>query len=298
MWIAQTFHDFTRHAMSPVAAVALHSAIGAFFIAAITALAALLQPTRIRMKWANWAGAFATGSLIGYFAIRFANTGTEPLQNMFDVVGLSALFLALVYFVAIRMKKLESVGAFAYPAIAVIFLVNLLLARTATQGGDAPITSPLLVAHIVLIILAYGVFFMATVAAVMFLLQERMLKKRKDPSFMRTFPSLESLRSLVNACVVIGLPLVTVGFALGFASFRAEDWAHVYSNPKVLSSLVLWLVLLAVVIGRRFGWLHGRRHFYLVLVGFALVLATYVGLGLVEARDKGTNPPNIEGKSG
>ena len=298
MWLAQNFHEFSRHAMSPVASVALHAAIGAFVIAAITSLAALLQPTRVRMRWADWAGGFATGALVAYFAIRFSNTGTEPLQNMFDVVGLSALFLAVVYFVATRMKKLESVGAFAYPAIAVIFLVNLLLARTATEGGDTPITSPVLVAHIVLIILAYGVFFMATVAAIMFLLQERMLKRRKDPAFMRSFPSLESLRRLVNACVLIGLPLVTVGFALGFASFRAEDWAHVYSNPKVLSSLVLWLVLLAVVVGKRFGWLHGRRHFYLVLVGFALVLATYVGLGLVESRDRAAPPAQLDGKSG
>jgi ABC-type uncharacterized transport system permease subunit len=295
--LLQTFHEFTSHAMSPVAAVALHAAIGAFIIAAIIALAALLQPTRARMSWADWTGAFATGALVAYFAVRFARTGTEPLQNMFDVVGLSALFLALVYFAATRLKKLESVGAFAYPAIVVIFLVNLLLAGTATQGADAPITSPLLIAHIVLIILAYGVFFMATVAAVMFLLQERMLKKHKDPAFMRSFPSLESLRRLVNACVLIGLPLVTVGFALGFVSFRTEDWAQIYTNPKVLSSLVLWLVLIAVVIGRRFGWLHGRRHFYLVLVGFALVLVTYVGLGLVEARGK-TDVAGVERNPG
>ncbi|MCB9933814.1 MAG: cytochrome c biogenesis protein CcsA [Planctomycetes bacterium] len=284
--LLQTFHQFSQHAMSPTAAIALHVAIGAFIIAAVTALAALLQPTRVHMRWADWAGALGTGSLLAYFVARFISAGTEPLQNMFDVVTLSALFLALIYFVATRVRKLPSIGAFAYPAIAIIFLVNLMLAGTATQGADAPLDSPLLVVHIVLTILAYGVFFLATVAAVMFLLQERMLKKHKDPAFMRSFPPLESLRRLVNSCILVGLPMLTLGFALGFAAFDAAAWSNILHNPKVITSLVLWLVLLAAFVGRRVGLLHGRRHYYMVLVGFALVLTTYIGLGVVEARNR------------
>ena len=295
--LLQSFHEFSSNAMTPVAAIALHAAIGLFIVAAITALAALLQPTRVHMRWADWAGALATGSLIAYFAARFIHDGTEPLQNMFDVVGLSALFLAVVYFVATRVKKLGSVGAFAYPAIVVIFLVDLLLARTVTDPGTEKVTSPLLIAHIILVILAYGVFFMATVAAVMFLLQERTIKTHKDPAYMRSFPPLESLRRLVDTCLMIGLPLLTLGFAFGFARFTSEDWAHIYRNPEALSSIVLWLVLLAVVVGRRAGWLHGRRHFYMVLVGFALVLVTYIGLGVVQAKGLPTMQ-NTEGKTG
>lgn len=284
--LLQTFHDFSRQAMSPTAAIALHASIAAFIVAAVTALAALLQPAKVRMRWADWAGAVGTGALLAYFVARFISAGTEPLQNMFDVVTLSALFLALIYFVATRVRKLPAIGAFAYPAIAIIFLVNFMLAGTVTAGSDTPLGSPLLVVHIVLTILAYGVFFMATVAAVMFLLQERMLKKHKDPAFMRSFPPLESLRRLVNGCILIGLPMLTVGFALGFVSFSAEDWENILHNPKVITSLVLWLVLLAAFIGRRAGLLHGRRHYYMVLVGFALVLTTYVGLGVVEARNR------------
>lgn len=284
--LLQTFHDFSRQAMSPTAAIALHASIAAFVVAAVTALAALLQPSKVHMRWADWAGALGTGSLLAYFVARFITAGTEPLQNMFDVVTLSALFLALIYFVATRVRKLPSIGAFAYPAIAIIFLVNLMLASTATSGGSEPLGSPLLVLHIVLTILAYGVFFMATVAAVMFLLQERMLKKRRDPAFMRSFPPLESLRRLVNTCIVIGLPLLTVGFALGFLAFSPSDWDNILHNPKVITSLVLWLVLLSAFVGRRVGLLHGRRHYYMVLVGFALVLTTYIGLGVVESRNR------------
>lgn len=284
--LAQTFHEFSQNAMSPLATVALHATIAGFVISSIVALAALLQPARVKMAWADVTGVFATGSLVAYFVVRFVNTGTEPLQNMFEVVALSALLVALAYFVATRVRKLPSFGAFAYPAITIIFLVDLMLAGTATGGAPAQIDSPLLVAHIVLTILAYGVFFMATVAAVMFLLQERNLKKHRDLAILRNFPPLESLRRLVNSCILIGLPVLTVGFALGFASTAPENWGVLVANPKVLTSLVLWVVLLIMLVGRRVGWLHGRRHYYMVLVGFALVLVTYVGLGIMQARER------------
>lgn len=288
--LLQTFHEFSNQAMSPIASVALHASIGGFIIAAITALAALIQPTRVQIRWADWAGAFATGSLFAYFMIRFVNDGTEPLQNMFDVVSLSALLVAMIYFVASRLKKLSSLAAFTYPAVTIIFLVNFMLAGTTSADQSTPLKNPMLVAHIVLTILAYGVFFMASLAATMFLIQERMLKKHKDPAILRSFPPLESLRRLVNTCILIGLPVLTVAFALGFASFESADWDGLLHNPKILSSLVLWVVLIVVVIGRRTGWLHGRRHYYMVLIGFGLVLSTYVGLGLVEARARKQSP--------
>jgi ABC-type uncharacterized transport system permease subunit len=280
--LLQTFHAFSRNALSPTAGIALHIAVGGFLLAALVAVAALLTPTRVKMRWADWVGGGATAALATYFIARFVDAGTEPLQNMFEVVCLSALFISLIYFVATRVKKLPSLGGFAFPAIAVIFLVDLLLASSATNGADAPLSNPLLIAHVVLVILAYGAFFIATLAAVMFLMQERMLKRHKDPTVMRNFPPLESLRRLVNACILVGLPVLTVAFALGFAAFTAEDWDGLARNPKIISALVLWLVMLGIVVGRRAGWLHGRRHLYMVLLGFALVLVTYVGLGMVE----------------
>jgi ABC-type uncharacterized transport system permease subunit len=125
----------------------------------------------------------------------------------------------------------------------------------------------------------------------MFLIQERMLKRHRDPAALRNFPPLEALRRLVSTCTWIGLPLLTVGFGLGFLAFTAADWAGIHRNPKIVASLVLWLVMVAVVAGRRMGWLHGRRHFYLVALGFALVLSTYVGLGLFQARQDSETTP-------
>jgi ABC-type uncharacterized transport system permease subunit len=278
--LAQTFHSFSNSAIGLPASVALHAAMLGYLIAAVIGIAALYAPAKVRMVWADWTGGVATLALVVYFGARVVESGVAPLQNMFEVVTASALCLALAYFVSTRLKPMPALGGFAYPALVGIFLVNLMLAGSLTGASAGEVANPLIAVHVLLVVLAYGVFFMAAVAAWMFLIQERALKQRRNEGLVKHLPSLESLRRLLHRTVLVGLPLLTVGFVLGFAAFPPSQWGALLATPKVLTSLVLWAVLLAAVVGRFTGWLHGRRHSYLVLLGFALVLLTYVGLGL------------------
>ncbi|MBX3458689.1 MAG: cytochrome c biogenesis protein CcsA [Planctomycetes bacterium] len=288
--LAQNFHSFTTNAMGATAVVALHAAILCFMVAALMAVAALFQPRRMRMLWAECVGGAGAAALGTYFIARFSEAGTEPFSNLFEVINLAALCVALTCFAIARVRKLKTLAAFAFPGIAVIFVVNLLFADSAAQGRAS---SGLLVVHVVLTLMSYGLFFMAAIAAVMFLLQERALKKHRDPAVIRDFPPLESLRRLVNTCILTGLPLLTLGLGLGFVAMSDQGWEAILRNPKIPPSVVLWGVLLLAAAGRWTGRLHGRRHLYMVLAGFALVLMTFVGLG-VWSRSQATAPQQQE----
>lgn len=278
--LAASFHQFSNGVMGTTAQVALHAAIGAYTIAALLALAGLFAPGRVRMKWADHVGAVGTGALAAYFIARFAEAGLAPLSNVFEVVTLSALCLALAYFVATRLKPLPALGGFAFPALAAVFLVSLLFASSTSRTPGAADSGALVILHVILVVLAYGVFFMAAAAATMFLIQERALKRHHTPGYARQFPPLEALRKLLMQCVWIGLPLITAGFALGFGAEPLDRWGSLLLTPKVFTSVVLWLVFVAAVTGKAAGWLHGRRHSWLVLAGFALLIASYAGLAL------------------
>lgn len=266
--------------MGTTASVALHLAILMYLVAAVIAVAALLRAPRARAGIADGMGAVATLSLLVFFAARFVEAGSEPFSSLFEVVTMAALFLAVAYFAATRVKPMPALGAFAFPAICIIFVVNLLFAGDTVGTEGSGRTTPLLVVHVVLTLLSYAVFFMAAVAAMMFLLQERALKRHRDPAIIRGFPPLERLRRVVNACIWISLPMLTVAFALGFAAMDSPGWESIARNPKVVASLVLWIVLLVVAVGSKLGWLHGRKHFHMVLVGFGLVVLTFIGLGI------------------
>lgn len=275
---AQTFHQFSTGAVGDFAMVALHAAIAAFLAAALLSLAALFAPARARMKWANAAGATATAMMLAYFIARFSEAGLAPLQNLFEVIALSALCVALAYFAAIRARNFPALGGFVFPAVALTLLVAFPVAGTVEAASSA--AGWLTVLHVLLTVLANGVFVMAALAAAMFLMQERALRRHQASGLVRGFPPLESLRRLLNQCVWIGLPLLTLGLGLGFAATEPANWAGLLAEPKVMSALVVWAVFAAAAAGKATGWLHGRRHSYLVLAGLVLVIITYAALGL------------------
>ena len=281
------FHNFNVETMGGFSSVTLHVAILGFLIAAVTAVVSVFQPRFMKPGLADRVGLGSAVLLALYFIARFIEAGSEPLENLFEVVLLSALFLALVYFIVIRVKPMAALGAFAFPGLALLLAVDLLIApgfgsdriQGSWQSGPG-----LLVLHVLATVLSFGALFMAAVASLMFLVQERTLKRHKDPKFLRSFPSLEALRKLVNTCVFAGLLLLSLGLALGFMGFTATDWREIGQNPKVATSLLLWFVLALAAVGRLAGVLHGRRHYYLVLVGFLLVIVTYIGLGVRQWR--------------
>jgi ABC-type uncharacterized transport system permease subunit len=284
--LAETFHPFSTGAMGGLSIAALHAAIAGYILAAMLSLAALFAPARVRMKWANAAGAFSTLVLLAYFVARFTEAGMAPLQSLFEVIALSAFCVALAYFAAIRAKEFAGLGGFVFPAIALSLLVSFAVAGSVESSSMG--TGGLTVFHVLFTVLANGVFVMAALAAAMFLIQERALRRHHSPKFVRHFPPLESLRGLLNQCIWIGLPLLTLGLALGFAS-RPSEWLQLLSEPKVISALVVWAVFLTAAAGRAAGWLHGRRHSYVVLAGFALVVLTYAALGLFVRADGPAN---------
>jgi ABC-type uncharacterized transport system permease subunit len=275
--LADVFHPFSTGAVGGPAMVTLHAAIAGFIAAAMLSLVALFAPARAWMKWANAVGLVATVMLLVYFAARFAEAGIAPLQNLFEVIALSALCVACAYFAVIRAKSFAGLGGFVFPGIALTLLVSFPVAGTveASSGGAGALT----VLHVVFTVLANGVFVIAAISAAMFLIQERALRRHQSPRFVRHFPPLESLRGLLNQCVWIGLPLLTLGLGLGFASSAPSNWTSLIAEPKVFSALVVWAVFAIAAAGRATGWLHGRRHSYLVLAGFVLVILTYAGLG-------------------
>jgi HemX protein len=276
--LLQTFHDFSRNALSTEASVALHGAIALYLLASVVALVALNRPQLLHMQWADRVGSLGTLALVIYFLIRVSEAGSAPFRNLFEVIALSALFLALSYVLVSRLRRMPALAVFAYPALTIIFVVSLVFAGTSMEVEPRETASPLLIVHVVLIVLSYALFFMATVSAVMFLMQERALKSHRDPAYIRLFPSLEALRKQMHTCLWLGLPTLTVGFALGFSV--VPEWKEILHNLKVITSVVLWLVMLFAVVGRWLGWLHGRRELYVVILGFGLVLLTYVWLGL------------------
>lgn len=123
--------------------------------------------------------------------------------------------------------------------------------------------------HVGLILAAFAGFTLAAALAVLYLVQERRLKRRAPGVLRLRFPSLETLDALTVRTIALALPALTVGIGIGLARLEAEGGGF---DAIMGLTLLTWAVYAAFLVLRwEAGW-RGRRTAHLALAGFLLVV--------------------------
>lgn len=162
--------------------------------------------------------------------------------------------------------------------LAVMPLAAALLALSAAVGGSAGATvghgAIFLAAHIGLVLAAFAGFTIAAGLAGVYLWQERGLKRR-SPTLLRVrAPSLTTLDALIGRTILVALPALTLGIAIGFARLGGDG---VRLDGVMVATLAAWALYAAFLLLRHEAGWHGRRAAQLALAGFALVVAVRAG---------------------
>jgi ABC-type uncharacterized transport system permease subunit len=135
-------------------------------------------------------------------------------------------------------------------------------------------------AHILLATLGVAVFAFAAVLAIVYLFQDRSLKRKQlDRAIDRGTP-LDTLDRLAHRCVSIGFPVFTLAIITGAIWVARIGLLHGHGTlrPEYLIAVGTWVAFAVLIIARvGAGW-RGRRAAWLTLGGFggtALVVAAY-----------------------
>ncbi len=164
--------------------------------------------------------------------------------------------------------------------LAVMPLAAALFALARVGGGTAAgprshYSNIFLVLHVGLVLVAFAGFTLAAGLSAVYLWQERRLKRRAAGLLRLRAPSLLTLDALVARTIVVALPALTLGIAVGLARVRS-DRAHL--DALMVLTLLTWFVYgLFLLLRYERGW-RGRRSAYLALAGFALVIVVRLGL--------------------
>jgi cytochrome c-type biogenesis protein CcsB len=126
--------------------------------------------------------------------------------------------------------------------------------------------------------LSYAAFTNAFAVGLAYLLQESQLKSRKPGAVMFRLPALDDLDQLIYHIVWVAFPLLTLGVLLG-ARWAYDAWGRYWGwDPKETWAFITWLTFLIYLHMRLIvGW-RGRKSAYLSLVGFVVVMVTYIGV--------------------
>lgn len=217
-----------------------------------------------------------TGSLVA----RYLGERVTPAASLLEalsffawaIVGASCLFQ--------HRYRMPVLGAFATPLAALLLLVASTGAATPPPANPAP--GLWLPVHVGLVFLGDALLALAACAGLMYLLQEHTLKAKRGGWITRRLPSLEVLDQVNVRSLSIGFALLTLGLLSGGLIARFA-WGTVWWwEPKVVFSVLTWVLYAALLHGRAVGW-RGRRAAVGAIAGFVAVIVTLVGVGLFRA---------------
>ena len=136
----------------------------------------------------------------------------------------------------------------------------------------------MVVVHTVCSLLSYMAFLVAFISGALFLIQERQLKRKQMGLLFHRLPALETLDRLNFLSIGVGFGLLSLGVVFGLWGSRRLLGTWWNWDPKELLTVVLWVAYLLLWLVRLRATLRGRKVALLSILGFTLVLFTFLGV--------------------
>jgi len=208
---------------------------------------------------------------------QFVTLGTVPVTSGLEAVNILALVVGVVFLYVSKRYNVPALGAFATPLALVGVAAS--LAFGGEQGAvPEALRSAWFPVHLAFAISADALFLVAAIAAAAYLVQERLLRKKRITTVFRNLPPLHVLDEVGHRMIAVGFLLMTVGMVAGMF-FAKQRWDAYWSwDPRQTWSLMTWLMFAALLHLRlTTGW-RGRKAAYLTLIVVGLIIAALLGL--------------------
>ena len=230
-----------------------------------------------------WVRAAATLSALGILAHVVAVTTRglavhrAPWGDMYEFITALTCVAAIFFYYILVKYRAWAIGVFVMGAI----VIALGLAETLIYTPAGPLVPALqsywLSIHVTAMTLSSGIFFVAAVLGIMYIVVERYRKRvaagKAEPNpLLDRIPSGAQLDKLTYRAVVFGFPIWTFGVMAG-AIWADEAWGRYWGwDPVETWAFITWVIYAAYLHARATGGWRGIRSHYIQLLGFASLL--------------------------
>ena len=207
--------------------------------------------------------------------------GVLPVATFAGGFSFFAWLLVGVYLAAQAWMSLAVIGVLVSPLAFLAAMADLLV-----RGDDVAVPealrSPWLTVHVTLAFLGNAVFALAFAVSAAFLLQQNFLKSKRGGPLVHRLPAVQTLDRLSLVFLLWGFPLLTLGIVTGgFWSMSATGHFWSWEAREILAGLT-WLLYAGLLQLRLLGGLHGRKAAGWTIGAFALLLASYLFVNLLQ----------------
>jgi cytochrome c-type biogenesis protein CcsB len=188
-----------------------------------------------------------------------------PWGNMYEFVTALTCVAALFFLYVLVRYRAWALGVFVMGAV----VLALGLAETVIYTAAGPLVPALqsywLSIHVTAMTLATGIFFVAAVLSIMYLIK---VKAKSGNGLIARIPSADQLDKLTYRTVIFGFPVWTFGVIAG-AIWADQAWGRYWGwDPVETWAFITWVLYACYLHARATAGWRGRRAHYIQLIGF------------------------------
>ena len=233
----------------------------------------------LRFKQSDGSLVSYTGLIVGFIFqtlalnLRGATIQACPLGNLFEITQFIVWSLILIFFLVGPAFRLRWLSYFTIALAGLLTLIVSLVPGTdPTYNSSVFGGNPWIELHATLAMFSYAVFAILALTSLMFLLQQRSLKKKHHSRLSKYLPSIQQLDIVARRLLLTGFCVLSAALFFG-AVFWVQN-LQLVPIFKLLFTCLLWIGYGSIIILR---WQHKivtRRHATACLLLFCAALAS------------------------
>ncbi len=191
-----------------------------------------------------------------------------------NALSLILWLTVLIYGLGSLYYRLDGLHALVLPAAAIAVMLPVVFPAAHTLANTETLAFK---AHLLIAMLAYSLFTIASLHVLLMAIIERRLHAGTLPSALQNMPPLLTLETMLFRIIATGFVLLTLTIASG-ALFSEELFGKpARFNHKTVFGVLSWLIFAALLGGRMiYGW-RGRTAVRWTLAGFLTLVLAYIG---------------------
>lgn len=227
------------------------------------------------------------------FRMFFIHQGWRPLTAHVDGLTLLVSLLCPTLLYLEKRGQARGVSFIGFPGVTFLLLWALCASRWSFRAFTPD--SMMKIVHLFAVYLGTLAVFISALYGGTYLISERRLKNKKNLGQSKLFASLETLERMIVISSAVGFTFISLGLVTGFVIISAAH-EHMAAGwwyaPKIILSLIVWLVYALLFNVRHTTFFRGSRAAWLSLLGLLLVIMTFGAVHAFADRFSASQSPN------
>jgi len=215
-----------------------------------------------------------------YLIIRTTEFDHPPVTTVFEILTVLALCVALAYLLIEIRSKARETGyfiiniAFFFQFISSVFIRDLVEVPEILRNN-------LFGLHVGSALLGYAAITLSAVYGFLYLMLYHEIKASKFGVIYKKLPNLETLERMSFTAFWMAFAFLGVAILVGFLWLPQTFLDVSYTDPKLVGTILLWLLYGAGILAKRLGDWKGRKVMILSVVGFGATIFSMTAINIL-----------------